>query len=52
MPYRNKSIPIIDGDLTDYRPSDPEGGCIVGLRFKLPHGIGYTPAQKAAFCIA
>jgi hypothetical protein len=48
----DKSIPIVDGDLTDYRPSDPKGGYIVGLRFKLPHGIGYTPAQKAAFCIA
>lgn len=46
------SLPISDGDLTDYRPSDPKGGHIVGLRFKLPHGINYTPAQKMAFCIA
>ena len=47
-----QSLPIVDGDLTDYRPSDPKGGHIIGLRFKLPHGIKYTPAQKMAFCIA
>jgi hypothetical protein len=47
-----KSVPIVDGDLTDYRPSDPKGGHIVGLRFKLPHGIKYTQAEKMAFCIA
>jgi hypothetical protein len=47
-----QSIAIVDGDSTDYRPSDPKGGHIVGLRFKLPHGIKYTPAQKMAFCIA
>jgi hypothetical protein len=47
------AVPIIvDGDLTDYRPSDPKGGVIVGLRFKLPHGIKYTDAEKLAFCIA
>ena len=47
-----QSLPITDGDLTDYRPSDPKGGHIIGLRFKLPHGIKYTPAQEMAFCIA
>ena len=47
-----KSVPIVDGDLTDFRPSDPRGGHIVGLRFKLPHGIKYTQAEKLAFCIA
>lgn len=26
---------VLDGDLTDYRPSDPSGGHIIGLRFKL-----------------
>ena len=46
------SLPIVDGDLTDYRPSDPKGGHIIGLRFKLPHGINYTQAEKMAFCIA
>ena len=46
------SLPITDGDLTDYRPSDPKGGHIIGLRFKLPHGIKYTEAEKMAFCIA
>lgn len=42
---------VIDGDLTDFRPSDTSGGHIVGLRFKLPHGIKYTEQQKKAFCI-
>ncbi len=47
------AVPIIvDGDITDYRPSDPKGGAVVGLRFKLPHGIKYTQAEKLAFCIA
>jgi hypothetical protein len=46
------SLPVTDGDLTDYRPSDPKGGHIIGLRFKLPHGIKYTQAEKMAFCIA
>lgn len=45
-----RKFPVINGDLTDYRPSDP-AGCIVGLRFKLPHGINYTDAQKEAFCM-
>jgi hypothetical protein len=45
-------LPVLDGDLTDYRPSDPAMGVIIGLRFKLPHGINYTAAEKMAFCIA
>ena len=45
-------LPVLDGDLTDYRPADPAMGVIIGLRFKLPHGINYTPAEKMAFCIA
>ena len=45
-------LPVADGDLTDYRPSDAQGGYIIGLRFNLPHGINYTPAEKMAFCIA
>ena len=47
-----RSFKVVDGDLTDYRPSDPKGYTIIGLRFKLPHGINYTAAQKMAFCIA
>jgi len=47
----NRKFRVIDGDLTDYRPSDPAGYVIVGLRFKLPHGINYTDAQKEAFCM-
>jgi hypothetical protein len=44
-------LPVYDGDLSDFRPLDPTGW-IVGLRFKLPHGISYTNADKQAFCIA
>jgi hypothetical protein len=54
--YTGRVMYIQDGDLTDYRPADqsggPMGGSIIGLRFKLPHGIKYTPTQKMAFCIA
>lgn len=46
-------LPVVDGDLSDYRPGDPQGmGLIVGLRFKLPHGAPWSDAQKAAFCIS
>jgi len=47
-----RSFKVVDGDLTDYRPSDPKGYHIIGLRFKLPHGVSYTEAEKMAFCIA
>jgi len=47
-----RTFKVVDGDLTDYRPSDPNGYHIIGLRFKLPHGVKYTEAQKSAFCIA
>jgi hypothetical protein len=54
--YVGRVMYIQDGDLTDYRPADqsggPMGGSIIGLRFKLPHGIKYTAAEKMAFCIA
>ena len=50
--FGNRSLRVVDGDLSDYRPSDPQGGVIVGLRFKLPHGINYTADDRAAFCIA
>jgi hypothetical protein len=49
------SLPIVDGDLTDYRPADP-AGVIVGLRYKLPVGSPMGPVEKdafkRAFCIA
>jgi hypothetical protein len=48
----SETLPVVDGDLSDYRPGDPKGGHIIGLRFKLPHGIKYTQAEKMAFCIA
>ena len=48
----NRSFRVVDGDLSDYRPADPQGYKIIGLRFKLPHGLKYTDAEKMAFCIA
>ena len=44
-------LTVVDGDLSDYRPADGYHGSIIGLRFKLPHGINYTPEDRAAFCI-
>lgn len=44
-------LPVLDGDKSDFRPGDLPGGYIVGLRFKLPHGIQYSDADKAAFCM-
>ena len=43
-------LPVFDGDLSDFRPADPAGGHIIGLRFKLPHGIEHTSNDKMAFC--
>jgi hypothetical protein len=48
----NRSFRVVDGDKSDFRPSDPNGYVIVGLRFKLPHGVKYTEAEKKAFCLA
>jgi DNA-binding MarR family transcriptional regulator len=49
------NLPIVDGDLTDYRPADP-AGVIVGLRYKLPVGSPMGPIEKdlfkRAFCMA
>ncbi len=49
------SLPIVDGDLTDYRPADP-AGVIVGLRYKLPVGSTMGPIErdlfKRAFCMS
>ena len=42
---------VVDGDLSDYRPADGYTGSIIGLRFKLPHGINYTSEDRSAFCI-
>jgi hypothetical protein len=47
----NRSFKVVDGDLTDYRPADPAGFTIIGLRFKLPHGIAYSAAERDAFCL-
>lgn len=50
--WHGRVFNVVDGDLTDFRPDDGYNGQIIGLRFKLPHGINYTDADKQAFCIA
>lgn len=49
--YQGRKFWVIDGDLTDYRPGDRQGLRIVGLRFKLPHGVNWTPDERDAFCL-
>ena len=44
-------LPVIDGDVTDWRPGDPSNGShVVGLRIK--RTPGQTEAQRAAFCLS
>lgn len=50
--FAGRKFPVQDGDLTDYRPGDTTGGSVIGLRFKLPHGVKYTESERDAFCIA
>lgn len=49
--FSGRVLYVQDGDLTDYRPSDAPGGSIIGLRFKLPHGLNYSESDKIAFCM-
>lgn len=50
--YSGRVLYVQDGDLSDYRPGDTQGGSIIGLRFKLPHGANYTAQDVENFCIA
>ena len=50
--YQNRKFWVIDGDTSDYRPGDKQGYRIVGLRFKLPHGIKWTESERDSFCMA
>ena len=43
---------VLDGDLSDFRPADKQGGHIIGLRFKLPHGMKWTESDRDSFCLA
>jgi DNA-binding MarR family transcriptional regulator len=46
-------LPVVDGDLSDFRPGDPQRmGIIIGLRFKLPHGAPWSDTEKEAFCLS
>lgn len=50
--YQNRKFWVVDGDLTDFRPSDHQGFRIVGLRFKLPHGVKWSESERNSFCMA
>jgi hypothetical protein len=50
--WKTRVFNVYDGDPTDYRPGDYQGGNIIGLRFKLPHGAKYTAQDVENFCIA
>jgi len=51
LPTSYKGFPVIDGDVTDYRPAD-EGAVIVGLRFKkIKDKVAMAEALKSAFVV-
>ena len=45
-------LKVYDGDLSDYRIADPQGGHLIGLRFKRPTGLQFTEQDKMQFCVA
>lgn len=45
-------LKVYDGDLSDYRIADPQGGYLIGLRFKRPTGVQFTEQDKMQFCVA
>lgn len=45
-------LKVYDGDLSDYRIGDPQGGYLIGLRFKRPTGVQFTEQDKMQFCVA
>lgn len=45
-------LKVYDGDLSDYRIADPQGGYLIGLRFKRPTGLQFTEQDKMQFCVA
>ena len=45
-------LKVYDGDLSDYRIHDPQGGNLIGLRFKIPRGLQFTEDDKMRFCLA
>jgi len=51
IPVLGIEHPVYDGDVSDYRPNDPQG-YIIGLRFKKPTGTKFEPGDVAKFCIA
>ena len=52
VPEFQRTLKIIDGDLSDERFNDEKGGHLVGLRFKQPRAAQMTPEDVKNFCIA
>jgi len=42
---------VLDGDSSDFRPDDGYQGAIIGLRFKLPHGVKWAESERDSFCM-
>ena len=52
VPEFQRTLKIIDGDLSDERFNDEKGGHLVGLRFKQPRGNRISSEDVKNFCIA
>jgi len=52
IPEFQRTLKIIDGDLSDERFNDEKGGHLVGLRFKQPRGNRISSEDVKNFCIA
>ena len=52
VPEFQRTLKIIDGDLSDERFNDEKGGHLVGLRFKQPRGNRISLEDVKSFCIA
>jgi hypothetical protein len=48
--FKYLGLRVVDGDISDLRPLDPEP-CIVGLRYKIPKGMGVGAQDLGAFVV-
>jgi hypothetical protein len=50
LPKAFMGLPVIDGDLDDFRPLNPSP-CVVGLRWKTPAGMNITAKKAEIFIV-
>jgi len=50
--WQGRKLKVLNGDESDFRPGDQPGGHLVGLHFKLPHGVKWTQSERDSFCMA